>query len=535
MPTPQINNQSSNTLLFSNKYLSNYRFQSELTSNNRHSITPYLSNYRFYKSISDLSIDYLTNNSINQSTTLLINDVQHSSTIVNSVCIDITTVSDDITIDYIPNINDTLPLFFINKDLIKVPSKIERTLRRHTPNKLLLEIHSNIDVAIEMCLIFTTQLTSTYFTMKDGSNPDGWKSLHATYLRELISVNPDAYKNVINALLCPLEKGAIIERDKNYIVGSKNRSYRLGKSFVGKGIQSYILKTKEAKNSLNRHYFRTLSNSYHNAICQNLITVYANIVLPTIDEIILEAKRLINLDGGYKTKKGKKLRFLHKKKKSYYKDADSCSFVEDSIEIFEYLTSNGLMIPIEGSERSGGRVVDSFTLMPSWIRNLVTYKGERLVECDFSCLHPNIAIGLYGGSTEYLTHNELAMELDMDLLDVKVEHLSFFNKTIWQMKQSPLYNYYEQKEPFMLDNIIHEKLHNNIPKKVGKHKMTSRRLFKKEVDIMTQVIKELDAIGINVLYVYDALLSHPNDAKVVAETMNRVVLLHGVKTRAKAN
>ncbi len=119
MPTPQINSRSSNTLIFNNKYLSNYSFQSELISNNRFTINPYLFNYRFYKSISDLSIDYLTNNNINQSTTLLINDVLHSSTTVNSSSIDITTVSDDITIDYIPNINDTLPLFFINKDLIK--------------------------------------------------------------------------------------------------------------------------------------------------------------------------------------------------------------------------------------------------------------------------------------------------------------------------------------------------------------------------------------------------------------------------------
>ncbi len=531
MQTSTTNNQLSNTLL-SNNYLPNYRYQSLSKSTTVYLTSNYLPNYRFYTSVTNLSIDYSCISSNNLTTSLFINDVQYISTNTKCLSIDFTTISDDITVDYITNINDTLPTFFINKDLIKVPSKIERTLRRHTPNRLLKNIHSNRNVAIEMCLIFTTQLTSTYFSIKDGSNPEGWKSLHARYLRELISVNPNAYKHVIEALLYPLENGSIIEKDGKYIIGSKNRYYRLGESYIGKGIRSYNVKTKEAQNSLNRHYFRTLSNSYHNPICLNLINVYAYIKLPTVDEIKDEAMRLIKL-GNYTTKKGKKLRFLNKKKKGYYKDANDCSFVEDAIEVYEYLTGNGLMIPTSGGIRSGGRIVDSFTLMPSWIRNLITYKGERLVECDFSCLHPNIAIHLYGGVAHYLTHNELKMELDIDLLDVKVEHLSFFNKTIWQMKQSQLYNYYEQNEPFMLDSIIYEKANNSIPKKEGKHKITSRRLFKKEVEIMTDVVIELNAIGINVLYVYDALLSLPKDAKTVVDTMNRVVLKHGVKTRAK--
>ncbi len=198
-----------------------------------------------------------------------------------------------------------------------------------------------------------------------------------------------------------------------------------------------------------------LSDSTDNIICKNLINVYGDITLPTKEQILKEAKRLIKFEGGYFTEKQKKLTFLNKHSRDYFKDSDKRSFVEDAVEIFEYLTDNGLMIPSAGGEESGGRIVDSFTLMPSWIRNLVKYKGKILIECDYKALHPNIAIKLYGGNKGYITHGDIALELKDDV-NVKVEHLSF-NKEVWQMKQSPLFEYYQKHEPKMIQNIINEK------------------------------------------------------------------------------
>ena len=294
---------------------------------------------------------------------------------------------------------------------------------------------------------------------------------------------------------------------------------------MGKGIQSYEVQTKHAQNVLNRHYFNSLSNSIHNTICQNLIQAYSSVVLPTEKQILQEAKRLIGL--GY-TKKGKKLCFLNKHSRFYFKDADKRIFVEDAMEIFKYLTDNGLMIPIVGGEVSGGRVVDSFTLMPSWIRNMVKIDKQRGMECDFTCLHPNQAMTLYGGKSEYLTHSKLDLALGLEDGQAKTEHLSFFNKEVWQMKQSPLFQYYQQHEPQMLENLIQEKY-----KSQYKHKITSRRLFKMEVDIMTQAIQQLNSEGIYVLYVYDALHSHPKTAERVLEVMEQTALKHGVKTLVK--
>jgi hypothetical protein len=240
-----------------------------------------------------------------------------------------------------------------------------------------------------------------------------------------------------------------------------------------------------------------------------------------------EAERLVD-DLKYTTKKGKKLTFLNKHSRDYFINPSERSFVEHNIELYHYLTENGLMIPIEGNDASGGRVVDSLTLMPSWIRNLIKVDGKYLTECDFACLHPNIAMQLYGGSKEYLNHNDVAIASNIDVKTVKMEHLSFFNKEVWQMKKSLLYDYYLSTEPQMLRKIEQEKYNS-----VHKHKITSRKMFKKEVEIMTEVIQILSKENISVGYIYDALICHPDNADRVKVVMDEVCLKHGVKTIAK--
>ncbi|HSH67698.1 MAG TPA: hypothetical protein VLB84_18295 [Bacteroidia bacterium] len=219
---------------------------------------------------------------------------------------------------------------------------------------------------------------------------------------------------------------------------------------------------------------------------------------------------------------------MNKHSKDYFKDAASRSFVEDAIEIYNYLTSNGLMIPTVGSEKSGGRIVDSFALMPKWIRNMIKVNGKSFIECDYAALHPNIAMKLYGGKSEYITHDDIANQLNLDEGVIKIEHLSFFNEEVWAMKQSPLFDFYSTHEPVMLQSIVNEKYKSEF-----KHKITSRRMFKLEVEIMTDVIEQLNSKGIYVLYVYDALLCHPKDAQEVSTIMDRIILEHGVKTTIK--
>ena len=465
---------------------------------------------------------YLSNKSNHPST--FINDVVIYDEVIGKESIDITRDAECFDDNITTDICTQFPLFFINRNIIKIPKKVEYVLRRFIPKELLKEIHPDINVAVELCLMFTTQLTSTYFEAIDNPEKEGWKSLHAEYLREFLSLHPMTYKDVITALEHPTKRGAIIECDHDYIIGEKNFFYRFGEAYIGKGIVSYHLQTKEAQRLLNKHFIRISGRSQSNPIVQNLIQFYENVSLPTIDQIWEEGNRLRK--SNYKTKKGKLLKKLGNKSRSYFKN--KYSFIEDSIKIFNYLTEDGLMYPDVGSEKSGGRIVDSFTLMPSWIRRMIKIKGNVNVEVDYSCLHPNIVISLYGGTNEYLTHGDLGLAMTTDVNIIKVEHLSFFNKKIWQMKESPLHKYYEENEPNMLRNIISEKYSSEF-----NYKITSRRLFAKEVEIMTEVVDALNKEFIYVGYVYDALFCHPLDANRVKEVMDSVILKLGVKTTAK--
>jgi len=455
-----------------------------------------------------------------------INDVLIHKEVIDKEVIDITSVTgcfdDTITTEYYAQ----FPLFFINRNIIKIPRKVEYVIRKYTSKKLLKEIHPDIDVAIELCLLFTTQLTSTYFERLNKPEKKGWKSLRAEYLRDFLSISPLAYKRIITTLEQTSSKGAIIECDHTFIIGEKSFNYRFGEAYIGKGIVSYHLQTKVAQSLLNKHFIRVSNKSQTNPIVQNLIQFYEDVSLPTMDQIKKEGDRLIRLK--YRTKKGKLLKKLGKHSRSYFKNPKEYSFVENSIEVFRYLTEDGLMYPEIGNEKSGGRIFDSFTLMPSWIRRMVKIKGKANVEADYSCLHPNIVIRLYGGTKENLTHSELGVAMTTDISIIKKEHLSFFNKKARQMKASPLYEYYEKNEPDMLRNVIAEKHSSEF-----KHYITSRRLFAKEVEIMTEVVEVLNKEFIYVGYVYDALICHPKDANKVKEVMDSIILKQGVKTTAK--
>lgn len=261
-----------------------------------------------------------------------------------------------------------------------------------------------------------------------------------------------------------------------------------------------------------------------NPICSNLIAMFPKIDLPTSAELLSFGKLLVK--EGRTTKKEKILTIRNKHKDHYCLDVKNRSFVEDNIELFEFLTGRGFMIPSAGDFQIGGHVVDSFTLMPSWIREQIIVNGKKLVECDYTCLHPNLAVKLYNGKTSFLKHESVAQQAGIDVKNVKKLHLSFFNMKWDDMRKSPLFGCYSINEPDMLARIYHDKRENG-------HKVTSQKMFGVEVAIMTDVIKYLNDKDIYVLYVYDALLCDSKDFDLVAKTMNRIILEHGIITCIK--
>lgn len=422
------------------------------------------------------------------------------------------------------------PLFFQNNiDTIFIPKKVKTHLERLVPKEYLKNIDPVKSIAVEKCLDFASNLSSTIYA------DDRWKSLSSTHLHEQSKRGRDntfIYNHIIKALTYTTETtDAIIMVKKNkfgsetYQEGVVCKEYSLTDTYFNGSLVEYIIKDKGIIQKRNKFFYSQLKKAFDSTIGNNLIDLYSKIELPSHAEINLEAKRLTKLK--YRTKKGKTLTFLNKHPRSYYKDANSRSFVEQNIKLFDYLTKRGFMIPIIGKEKSGGRVVDSFTLMPSLIRKLVKIDGEPIVTVDFKAFHSNIAMTIYGGTKKYLTHDQVAKDSNIELADVKTEHLSYFNERVQGMKRSLLFSYYNESETAMNEAIIKEK-----QMSVKGHKITSMRMFAKEVEIMTECIKQLNSKGILVGYVYDALFCKQSDAKIVEETMNKVVLEFGVYTIA---
>lgn len=480
------------------------------------------------------TIKELTNNS----SIYIINDVMIFDDVIDSDLIEIpmnsgckVKIGESITKGFCTQF---ATFFFKNPNEIMIPTKVKTLIERGLPKRYLDKIHGgtktkeNRDVAIELCLLFLSQLSSTHRNILNGSSPEGWKSLRAEYLRQLLRIDDQTYQHVKAALLeFQYDSGPILE-ERFYVIGVHSYGYRLGESFRSKGYIPYTLKTQHVQELYRRSCKRKLRLAENNIICVNLIEFYKTIVLPTEKEIEDEADRLIK--EGYENKKGKKLIRRNKKSRTYYPDAANLSFVEDALTIFRYLTKNGLMIPRPGNDKSGGRIVDSLVLMPSWIRKLIKIKinGQVIREADYTCLHPNLAMTLYNGNAKYLKHEDLANDLNIDKQIVKVEHLSFFNKNVHEMRNSPLFEYYQKHESHMLDTITYEKINSEL-----KHKITSRRLFAKEVELMTEVVRRLNEEGIFVGYVYDALFFDPLYAVKVKELMDEVAAELRVFTVAK--
>jgi hypothetical protein len=469
-----------------------------------------------------------SNQSYHYPTTL--NYVTTSSEVVKSTKISANTIANnDFNAENLDQFYDTYPLFFQNASTVSIPQNIKRHIEREVPKRLLNKIDKNRKYAVENCLLFISNLTSTIFF------EDRWKPLSSKILAEQFKKGNDntfTYTHVVEALKYKSNTtDSVIQTKKNkqgndtYQEGITCKSYSFTDTFYSNNLVKYTITNPEIIAKRNKFIYSQIARATDNIIATNLLKLYPRIALPTDNELKAEANRLIR--EKHVTKKGKILTKLNNHSKDYFKDASQRSYVEENVKAFKFYTDISYMIPSIGDAKSGGRVVDSFTLMPGWIRNCITIDGEPIVLVDYKALHPNIAMTIYGGSKEFLTHQKVAEDSGIDLKEVKVQHLSFFNKRVGNMKKSPLYNYYQKSEPLLLKSIEGEKRNSEF-----KHKITSMKMFAKEVEIMTECIRRLNGIGIYVGYVYDALFCKESEREIVQKTMNEVAVELGVNTIA---
>lgn len=416
---------------------------------------------------------------------------------------------------------------------ITIPKDVEKVLKKKQYRDEFTLIHKDKTLAMEYCLIFLSNLMKKQYDQKDHEK---WTALSSYELKKQIPGSEGRYRRVIELLLKDeFQSTSIIEVKKNikgrdtYEPKKKSKQYRLTNKFSNKGCVDYILVNAKIRKHWENYINIESEKSKTNIIVKNLLKVYPNIILPSEDEILIEAKQII-LKNKEAIKKGeqingKLLTILNGRKKSDFKDFnDKRKSYEDCLNNFKFNTFNQkLRFPTISGERAGGRVYDSINMMPSFIRNLIKIDNERVVNVDLKCLHPNLAINLYQGDSKYLTHDLIAKELKLENRIVKVEHLSFFNKHPNQMAESPLFEYYSRKEPNMLKNLIEDK-------KAKGYKVTSQKMFKLEVKIMAECIRRLNEMNIFPLYIFDALLVKDSNQNTTEFIMNEVIKEMGIYT-----
>lgn len=443
--------------------------------------------------------------------------------------------------DYNTLINDTITTITANQNIgisvddierlnldrlsnsVIIPSKMEATIRNHVSLNLKTNIDQDIEVAEDLAMIMASMITQYGFIDNETSGDTIWTYIASSRFIDLFGMR--RYPKILKLLMRATKtKEPFIECDETAVIGGKVFGYRFSETYRNKGMVKYKIKTEEGRSILRSLQIKKIIKAIQNPIAKKMLKSYCKITLPTIDEIMAEAQRL----EGKQLKNGKILKFLNTRSRTEYVKG-KYKFVEDAVKLFKFLTEDGLLIPVVSGERAGGRVCDSFTLIPSWIRGLCTINGVKLSDCemDYKALHPNLVYFIYGNEEETKqfwgdAHTKIADISGVSRMDIKIEHLSFFNKQIWQMKKSPLYEIYNTYCQNMIANL-------ELDKKKHGHKNTSKELFNLEVSIMTEVINQIEDSA-DIVYVYDALYSDNID--LVSQIMNEVVMNFGINTYA---
>lgn len=423
-------------------------------------------------------------------------------------------------VDITPTIKDLI--YNIDKKLC-IPRKTKAKLN-YIPKKQLKTIHPDTEVAKELILIilsnFSSTLAESINAKNDKAKQKGYKRLDSSILQSQVDTSKsNRYKRILDLLI----KNNIIVKGKNYsTVYHKCNQYKLFDKYFRVGVTDYIIQTEYVKRLYNRKASNNLTQVLSSEIGRNTLSNLEKVYMPSQEAV--EEHLMSKVREGYKNKRGKRLVKRGKHTKKY--DDKNYVFVEDYLEMYNYL-KNFFNIPIITNKKAGHRVITKYNMMPSIIRDLLKLDNEDIVECDYGSLHPNIANRIYYGENKInINHDDVANYLNISRKEAKIEHLSFFNKRIVDMKRSSLYKYYEDKHYTLLMNVENDKM------RYDSHKITSQKLFSMEGRIMNDVVQTLNNRGISSIYVFDAIYCTKNNSKEVIQVMNDVAKSYKVKTSA---
>ena len=405
-------------------------------------------------------------------------------------------------------------------------------------------------------------IISLVFDSEDHS-----RAIHSDVLMRLF---PNAYqrtKKVIQSLIKGTEEGPIIVREA-YSYGEHPFIYSISEKYAkrrGQKIQFREAHRISPRMDENKDFFLT-------PICRYLHESYSHFELPEIKELKNIAEHLNGsmLKTSHGLKEAVYLKKRHQNRNKYTEIVktskkneppanrirlkDGFVVLDDGLNRYRNLLNAGCSLPHRNENCA--RVYDSFSSLPKWIRSEIRIDGEKLVELDFSSLHPNLifyALYPYMNETEKNEyekikgdmHGHIAQELitnkmvdestyskdlkgksgneretiffDLVRRDVKIAHLSFFNTQYVTSPKLELINrYYSMKFPdfyWKLESMKHGAMI---------HKRVSHLLFSLESDLMGRIVSEFHKRGIPGIYIFDALAVSMSRIDEARSIMNQI-------------
>lgn len=425
-----------------------------------------------------------------------------------------------------------------------VSNKVEAKINRYIPKKELRHIHEDIDLATDLIMFFVANFSPTFIISLNTNSKDelsGFMNINYEVQRERfiglgLGFNNSPHPKIIKLLI----KHGIIEKGQDYIVGVKSRSYRLTKTYFGKGLTEYQIRNQTIKYKNYNRECKQFNELLEHPIAVNSLITNLDLQFPSDEEARKEIDKYVK--AGHTNKRGKRLVWAGKNPGRYPKG--DYVHAEDHLKLLQ-IYRDIPRLPVLAGEIGGHRVYDRYNMLPKTVRNLVTVSNKKLREVDFSCLHPNLIQTLYSDNPQQITHEMVARTLTDDFKGLneeeqgkaikkyKIAHLSFFNLPVEKMKYSDVYPFYEKIDKKMLMRIEDEKM---LSEEFGEcnlgSKITARNLFGLEVEIMGKIISRLYKERIKVMYLFDAIATAKENIERVAEVMNEVVEEYSVLTTA---
>lgn len=400
-----------------------------------------------------------------------------------------------------------------------VPTSVVGPIRRISAKKLKT-VHENVDISREVLFLIMTNLTSTYTSYEKsdrGSREEaGFKRLNSQILSSETRVG-SKYPYAKGLKL--LQEEGIIEMGLDYSVSQKrSREFRIAPKYFNFKV-SKVKPTQEFSKRVLSRKEREFSGSFIGSdIATEFLRNRDRVTLPSekeTEEILLEAVK-----NDFRNRDGKKLK---KRGKNRRELCGEFVYLEDYLNMY-YIYKECFTIPKITGERAGNRVITPLNMLPKVIREHVKIDGEKIVGLDFICLHPNEVTAIYRGIGDMVTHDKVSEYLGISREQAKIEHLSFFNKEWDKMYISPLFKYYIDKDPIMMERVFEDKRKNG-------YRSTSRKMFSLETQLMEEITRRFRELGIVGIYVFDAMYVKESVAKEAEKIMNEVAKSFGINTK----